>query len=57
MSDFEKPISRVDSTGDCVDENENCSRWAKVGECEKNPVYMVGNGDVKGYCMKSCNVC
>jgi len=28
-----------------------------MGECEKNPKYMVGvGGGVKGNCMKSCNV-
>ncbi|KAL1291423.1 hypothetical protein HN51_059955 [Arachis hypogaea] len=58
VADFEKPIKKFESGGgDCADLNENCSRWARVGECEKNPLYMVGNGDVKGYCMKSCNVC
>ncbi|MED6184132.1 putative prolyl 4-hydroxylase 7 [Stylosanthes scabra] len=58
VADFEKPIKKFESSdGSCADLNENCSRWAKVGECEKNPLYMVGNGDVKGYCMKSCNVC
>ncbi|KOM56749.1 hypothetical protein LR48_Vigan10g264100 [Vigna angularis] len=57
VSDFEKPVRSLESTGDCVDENENCYRWAKVGECEKNPLYMVGGEGVKGKCMKSCNVC
>ncbi|XP_054797205.1 probable prolyl 4-hydroxylase 6 isoform X2 [Prosopis cineraria] len=56
VRDFDKPIKRSDD-GECVDENVNCSKWAKVGECEKNPLYMVGNEQVKGYCMKSCNVC
>ena len=22
---------------DCEDKNENCSWWAEIGECEKNP--------------------
>lgn len=58
VADFEKPIRQaLEDDGECVDENENCARWAKVGECEKNPRYMVGNGGVKGKCMKSCNVC
>lgn len=57
VSDFEKPVRSLESSGDCVDENENCYRWAKVGECEKNPLYMVGGEGVKGKCMKSCNVC
>ncbi|XP_027359414.1 probable prolyl 4-hydroxylase 6 [Abrus precatorius] len=55
VSDFDKPVRRVNS-GECVDEDENCSLWAKIGECEKNPLYMVGRG-VRGGCMKSCNVC
>ncbi|KAE9618000.1 putative procollagen-proline 4-dioxygenase [Lupinus albus] len=42
---------------DCDDEHENCSRWTKAGECEKNSLYMIGKGDMKGNCMKSCNVC
>ncbi|XP_045812330.1 probable prolyl 4-hydroxylase 6 [Trifolium pratense] len=58
VADFMKPIRLAsDDDGECVDENENCGRWAKVGECEKNPLYMVGNDGVKGKCMKSCNVC
>ena len=56
VSDFEKPVISVEG-GDCVDDNENCSRWAKIGECEKNPLYMVGSAGVRGKCMKSCNVC
>ncbi|KAG4914541.1 hypothetical protein AAZX31_19G016600 [Glycine max] len=56
VSDFEKPFKQVDN-GECVDENENCPRWAKVGECDKNPLYMVGGEGVRGSCMKSCNVC
>nr|AFK48505.1 unknown [Lotus japonicus] len=56
VSDFEKAIKQ-DDNGDCTDENENCSRWAKLGECVKNPLYMIGGKGVKGYCMKSCNVC
>jgi prolyl 4-hydroxylase len=58
VADFMKPIRLPsDDDGDCVDENENFARWAKVGECEKNPLYMVGKDGVKGKCMKSCNVC
>ena len=58
VADFDKPIERVvEVDGGCVDENENCERWATFGECEKNPLYMVGNDKIKGYCMKSCNKC
>uniref|UniRef100_A0A0D9W0A7 procollagen-proline 4-dioxygenase n=1 Tax=Leersia perrieri TaxID=77586 RepID=A0A0D9W0A7_9ORYZ len=41
----------------CSDENELCSRWAAVGECYKNPTYMVGTKDTLGFCRKSCGVC
>ncbi|KAJ4962034.1 hypothetical protein NE237_021944 [Protea cynaroides] len=41
----------------CVDENENCSRWAAIGECQKNPQYMVGSGASYGFCRRSCKVC
>lgn len=41
----------------CTDEDENCVRWAATGECERNPVFMVGSPDYYGTCRKSCNVC
>uniref|UniRef100_A0A0D6R4C7 procollagen-proline 4-dioxygenase n=1 Tax=Araucaria cunninghamii TaxID=56994 RepID=A0A0D6R4C7_ARACU len=44
-------------TGECVDENELCAHWAALGECKKNPIYMVGTADVPGACRKSCQVC
>lgn len=53
---FEKVV-RPSETGDCVDENPNCTAWAKVGECKKNPKYMVGNEDNPGFCRKSCKAC
>lgn len=56
VADFEKPVRQASEDRVCADENENCARWAKVGECEKNPLYMVGKGG-NGKCMKSCNVC
>ncbi|KMT17166.1 hypothetical protein BVRB_2g040760 [Beta vulgaris subsp. vulgaris] len=50
--------SMVDtSSGGCVDENVNCSQWARAGECKKNPSYMVGDETSKGHCRKSCKVC
>ncbi|GMJ09331.1 hypothetical protein like AT3G28480 [Hibiscus trionum] len=49
--------NRQSAAGDCVDENEKCSVWAKKGECKKNPSYMVGTDASPGYCRKSCNVC
>ncbi|CAL0308309.1 unnamed protein product [Lupinus luteus] len=56
VRDFDNSYKQVYS-GNCNDENKKCSIWAKVGECEKNPLYMVGNGTIKGHCMKSCNLC
>ena len=32
-----------------VDQNSNCNNWAKSGECEKNPDYMLSS------CAASCN--
>ncbi|KAF9672032.1 hypothetical protein SADUNF_Sadunf12G0112200 [Salix dunnii] len=47
-----------DSEGsECTDEDSNCSSWAAHGECEKNPVYMIGSPDYYGTCRKSCNAC
>ncbi|CAM8973434.1 unnamed protein product [Rhodiola kirilowii] len=49
------------SLRDCKDENENCDRWAVLGECTKNPLYMVGPepepDTAVGFCRKSCGVC
>lgn len=42
---------------DCSDEDENCPQWAALGECQKNPVFMVGSPDYYGTCRKSCHVC
>jgi len=35
----------------CLDMHDQCSFWAKEGECQTNPNYMLSN------CMKSCKVC
>ncbi|KAL7254078.1 hypothetical protein ACSBR1_008471 [Camellia fascicularis] len=42
---------------DCTDEDENCPRWAVNGECQRNPVFMIGSPDYYGTCRKSCNAC
>ncbi|KAK9292155.1 hypothetical protein L1049_020114 [Liquidambar formosana] len=42
---------------ECTDEDENCPRWASVGECQRNPTYMIGSPDYYGTCRKSCNAC
>ncbi|KAL4575819.1 hypothetical protein LXL04_011906 [Taraxacum kok-saghyz] len=41
----------------CTDEDDNCPQWAGFGECERNPIYMVGSSDYYGTCRKSCNAC
>ncbi|EYU19559.1 hypothetical protein ABFS82_06G108500 [Erythranthe guttata] len=48
--------SRSDG-GDCTDEDESCSRWAAIGECQRNSVFMIGSPDYYGTCRKSCNAC
>lgn len=50
-------LEKQPATDDCLDENINCPLWAKDGECEKNPVYMVGSETNPGFCRKSCKVC
>ncbi|PIN22264.1 Prolyl 4-hydroxylase alpha subunit [Handroanthus impetiginosus] len=42
---------------DCTDEDENCSQWAATGECQRNPVFMIGSPDYYGTCRKSCDAC
>jgi len=51
-----KVFSDSEGSG-CTDEDENCPSWAALGECEKNPVYMIGSPDYFGTCRKSCNAC
>ncbi|KAJ4954027.1 hypothetical protein NE237_030859 [Protea cynaroides] len=51
-----KKSSESDST-DCTDEEENCPHWAVIGECQRNPVYMIGSPDYYGSCRKSCKAC
>jgi len=51
---------RAEQHGKCVDEWDECAKWAKDGWCEKNKDFMVSNGgarDSKGpACPVSCNV-
>lgn len=35
----------------CTDKHTSCSYWAGIGECDKNPVYMLP------FCPVSCTVC
>ncbi|KAL7003420.1 procollagen-proline 4-dioxygenase [Sarracenia purpurea var. burkii] len=52
----EKVPFQLDSS-DCSNEDENCPRWAAIGECERNPTFMIGSPDYYGTCRKSCNAC
>ncbi|XVF53588.1 hypothetical protein PTKIN_Ptkin05aG0110300 [Pterospermum kingtungense] len=42
---------------ECMDEDASCPKWAALGECQRNPVFMVGSPDYYGTCKKSCNAC
>lgn len=53
---FDNPPN-VRADAPCSDENERCPRWAAVGECYRNPTYMVGTKDSLGFCRKSCGLC
>ncbi|XP_061997282.1 probable prolyl 4-hydroxylase 12 isoform X2 [Rosa rugosa] len=57
-----KAIPRENSSSnsdgsDCTDEDDSCPRWADIGECQRNPVFMIGSDDYYGTCRKSCNAC
>ncbi|CAK7338616.1 unnamed protein product [Dovyalis caffra] len=56
VKSFDKPVKHS-KMWNCIDENENCPLWAMAGECEKNPLYMVGSSKHNGYCRKSCKIC
>ena len=43
--------------GACEDRADQCRSWARAGECEKNPKYMVGENGFPGACMKACGRC
>lgn len=45
------PTTPAEELADCTDLNDNCPLWAKAGECDKRPEYMMVN------CKLSCNNC
>ncbi|KAH7295498.1 hypothetical protein KP509_27G052100 [Ceratopteris richardii] len=53
VNSFDKP----NKSSGCVDENVQCGEWAAMGECQKNPSYMVGTDAYPGACRASCRVC
>ncbi|KAG2549140.1 hypothetical protein PVAP13_9KG172500 [Panicum virgatum] len=54
---FDLPVKQAGSSDGCEDDNALCPQWAAVGECAKNPNYMVGTKEAPGFCRKSCKVC
>ncbi|CAJ1952798.1 unnamed protein product [Sphenostylis stenocarpa] len=58
---YAKPIrgkvSTMSEDGECTDEDDGCPAWAAMGECQRNPVFMIGSPDYYGTCRKSCNAC
>ncbi|KAK4586965.1 hypothetical protein RGQ29_023911 [Quercus rubra] len=55
VDSFDKILNPA--SGNCTDLNDSCDRWAALGECTKNPEYMVGSPELPGYCRRSCKVC
>ena len=45
------PSEALPDAPNCVDMDEHCEAWSGLGECEKNPEYMLVN------CAKACRVC
>jgi len=59
---YAKPISRgkvsaISEEDECTDQDDSCPAWAAMGECQRNPVFMIGSPDYYGTCRKSCNAC
>lgn len=54
---IDTPKSSVASDDECTDEDDRCVSWVAGGECDRNPVFMIGSPDYYGTCRKSCRVC
>lgn len=51
------PYDHLDP-GLCEDhEPKLCKDWARTGECQHNPKFMVGDIGSAGHCPKSCGTC
>ena len=44
-------VTTTTTTKACLDASEDCPLWARTGQCEENPSYMLAN------CLISCGVC
>ncbi|KAG0536306.1 hypothetical protein BDA96_03G052300 [Sorghum bicolor] len=54
---IDTPKSSLVSEDECTDEDDRCVSWAAGGECDRNPIFMIGTPDYYGSCRKSCRVC
>lgn len=54
---IDAPKSSLVSEDECTDEDDRCVSWAAGGECDRNPIFMIGTPDYYGSCRKSCRVC
>ncbi|KAF6256843.1 hypothetical protein COO60DRAFT_1471072 [Scenedesmus sp. NREL 46B-D3] len=45
------PKPKASGAADCEDEDSNCGAWARNGECQKNPAFMMAS------CRRSCKAC
>eukprot|EP00591_Stephanopyxis_turris_P012998 CAMPEP_0195530124 /NCGR_PEP_ID=MMETSP0794_2-20130614/32903_1 /TAXON_ID=515487 /ORGANISM="Stephanopyxis turris, Strain CCMP 815" /LENGTH=195 /DNA_ID=CAMNT_0040661553 /DNA_START=198 /DNA_END=785 /DNA_ORIENTATION=- len=50
-TDTEEDRKNSNSPEGCIDGDSGCEEWAKMGECKKNPTYMLDN------CKLSCDAC
>jgi len=48
---FDAPVVKQTPRRNCKDNSNNCPYWSQIGECRKNPAYMLQ------YCKKSCRQC
>ncbi len=51
------PESAPPNPEDCADSEPRCGDWAKQGECEHNPTYMIGQNYQLGSCRLACKAC
>ena len=45
------PEAQRAAWGDCVDAHHDCVAWASIGECQKNPQFMLQQ------CRAACGAC
>ena len=51
-------VAVADDADACLDQDTACAGWARAGECERNPAFMIGvPGEFVGRCRVSCAAC